>query len=129
MKTILKHSTIFCFAILLMFSASSCKKEGTGGKSSISGNVKHHTKLIPNAIVYIKYGATEFPGIDVLLYDDQITSDTNAHYEFKNLQKGDYYLYGVGRDITGFNSLTVTGGVGTKLKYNKSSTIDVPVTE
>ncbi len=124
MKSILNFSILL---IIISLSLSSCKKEGPGGKSSVSGNVKHHQELIPNAIVYIKYGATEFPGGDVSLYDDKVTSDTNAHFEFKELQKGDYYLYGVGYDFTG--SYTVTGGVGITLKRNKSSEIDIPVTE
>ena len=127
MKSAYKNFIFFSFCLTLFFSFSSCKKEGTGGKSSVSGNVKHHQELIPNAIVYIKYGATEFPGGDVSLYDDKVTSDTNAHFEFKDLQKGDYYLYGVGYDFTG--SYTVTGGVGITLKRNQSSVVDVPVTE
>ena len=127
MKTILKHTAIFCIALMAIFTISSCKKEGTGGKSSVSGNVKHHSKLIPNAEVYIKYGATEFPGTDLSKYDAHTTADTNAHYEFKDLQRGDYYLYGVGTDLAG--PFPVTGGISVKLKYNKSSTTDVPVTE
>lgn len=127
MKSTLKKITIFSFFSILFFSLSSCKKEGPGGKSSVSGNIKHHQELIPNAIVYIKYGATEFPGGDISLYDDKVTSDTNAHFEFKNLEKGDYYLYGAGYDFTG--SYNVVGGVGITLKRNKSSEVDVPVTE
>ncbi len=127
MKTIIKKSTFFCLAVMLVFTFSSCVKEGTGGHSSVSGNVKHHTTLIPNAIVYIKYGATEFPGTDVNLYDDHVTCDTNAHFEFKGLRKGDYYLYGYGYDNA--IMLDVKGGVGIKLKYNKANVNDVPVTE
>ncbi|MGZ4048321.1 MAG: hypothetical protein ACXVPU_13370 [Bacteroidia bacterium] len=129
MKAILKYSKIvfllFSVTTLLIFTA--CHKPGVGGHSSVSGNVMHHTKLIPNAIVYIKYGAKEFPGTDVSKYDDHMTSDTNAHYEFKNLYKGDYFLYGVGYDNA--IMLPVTGGIGITLKSNKSSTTDVPVTE
>ena len=131
MQTILKYSKTLLLALtsIIVLTFTSCHKEGTGGHSSVNGNVKHHSKLIPNAIVYIKYGATEFPGTDVSKYDDHITSDTNAHFEFTGLRKGDYYLYGVGID----NALplpgTVTGGIGIKLKYNKSSTNNVPVTE
>src|SRR3989344_1288105 len=121
MKNIFKHLLFASLSIIIVFTLGSCKKEGTGGKSSVSGNVKHHQELIPNAVVYIKYGATEFPGADISLYDDQITSDTNAHYEFKDLQKGDYYLYGVGLD----NAETVTGGIGIILNRNKSSENDV----
>ena len=127
MKNILKHIPIFCLTIILLFSFGSCKKEGTGGKSSVSGNVKHHQELIPNAIVYIKYGATEFPGADVSVYDDKVTSDVNANFEFKDLQKGDYYLYGIGYDFTG--SYSVVGGIGVALKRNQSTINDIPVTE
>ena len=131
MKSILKYSktVLLAFCVVTILATTSCHKEGTGGKSSVSGNVKHHTKLIPNAIVYIKYGATEFPGTDVSNYDASITSDTNAHYEFKDLRKGDYYLYGVGWDPSGGAGFSVTGGVGIKLKYNNASTNDIPVTE
>ena len=127
MKNTFKYIAIICLATVFAFTISSCKKEGTGGKSKVSGKVKHHTKLIPNAIVYIKYGATEFPGADVSAYDDQVTADTNAHFEFDELQKGDYYLYGVGYDDA--ISESVVGGVGIKLRRNESIESDVPVTE
>ena|ERR1035437_8376714 len=129
MKTFIKFqktSIIILFGLLLI-SFSACHKEGVGGKSSVSGSVMHHSKLIPNAIVYIKYGATEFPGADVSLYDASVLTGADAHYEFKDLRKGDYYLYGVGND----NSIPgiVTGGIGIKLKYNKTTSTDVPVVE
>lgn len=114
-------------AVILSMTISSCHKEGTGGKSSVSGSVKHHSALIPNSVVYIKYGAKEFPGTNTSLYDASVTADANAHYEFKNLRKGDYYLYGVGYDNTIME--TVTGGIAVTLKYNKESSTDVPVTE
>ncbi|MFL5762299.1 MAG: hypothetical protein ACJ77K_00045 [Bacteroidia bacterium] len=122
-KTIFKISLILMSALII----SSCHKEGEGGKSSVSGTVKHHTKIIPNTVVYIKYGAKEFPGTDVSVYDASVTSDSNAHYEFKDLYKGDYYLYGVGYDNTIMEQ--VTGGISVELKRNKHSDIDVPVTE
>lgn len=125
MKNILKHITVFCLTVVLVYSFGSCKKEGTGGKSKVSGNVKHHTQLIPNAIVYIKYGAKEFPGADISVYDDQVTADTNAHFEFDGLQKGDYYLYGVGVDASDI----VVGGIGITLRRNEDLNSDVPVTE
>ena len=65
------------------------------------------------------------PEPDVSAYDDQVTADTNAHYEFDGLQKGDYYLYGVGMDGTE----PVRGGLGIKLRRNEDITSDVPVTE
>lgn len=119
--------SIKSFALLMLFTFTSCRKEGTGGKSSVSGTVKHHNTLIPNAIVYIKYGATEFPGTNTTVYDASITADAKAHYEFKDLRKGDYFLYGVGHDVN--ISEIVLGGIGVKLKYNQETITDIPVTE
>lgn len=115
------------FSIISLLAISSCYKEGNGGKSSVNGYVAHHSHPIPNAIVYIKYGAVEFPGTDVAKYNASVTADGSAHYEIKDLRKGDYYLYAVGYD----NSImeTVTGGIGVKLKYNKVTSADIPVTE
>ena len=106
---------------------SGCYKEGLGGKSTVNGYVSHHSHHIPNAIVYIKYDATEFPGTDVSKYDASITADANAYYEFNELRKGDYYIYAVGYDKTILAN--VIGGVGVKLKYNKTTISNVPVTE
>jgi hypothetical protein len=129
MKTLLTFhkSILFILAIALSTTFSACHKEGTGGKSSVSGSVKHHEALIPNCVVYIKYGTKEFPGKDLSKYDASVTADANAHYEIKDLRKGDYYLYGAGYD----NSImeTVTGGIAVQLKYNKETETDVPVTE
>ena len=127
MKSKLRNALLMVCSAIAVLSVSSCYKEGIGGKSTVSGVVAHHGKPIPNSIVYIKYGATDFPGTDVTLFDDHTTSDGNAHYEFHNLRKGNYFLYGVGFD-NGI-SQTVNGGVGIKLKYNKSISQDVTVTE
>jgi hypothetical protein len=124
----MKRSNLFILFISVLFFVSvSCKKEGIGGKSSISGYVNHHGLRIPNAVVYIKYGATEFPGTDLAKYDDKTTSDASAYYEIKNLRRGNYYLYSLGFD----NSINevVSGGVAVKLLYNKSADTDIPVTE
>lgn len=123
-KQIFKN-TILISLLLLVF--VSCKKEGTGGKSSISGIVEHHGAAIPNSVVYIKYGATDFPGTAVSAYDAQVTADASGNYKFDGLRKGDYYLYGVGYD----NAVVapVTGGVGVRLRTNEDKSIDVPVTE
>ncbi|MCE9537856.1 MAG: hypothetical protein K8R85_01380 [Bacteroidetes bacterium] len=106
---------------------SSCHKEGNGGKSSVNGYVSHHGHKIGNSIVYIKYGAVEFPGADVTKYEASVTADVDGRYEFKNLRKGLYFLYAVGYDNLIME--TVTGGTGVKLKYNKAETTDIPVIE
>lgn len=113
--------------VISLFVFSSCYKEGNGGKSIVNGYVSHHSHRVPTATVYIKYDAVEFPGNDVSKYDASVTADATAHFEFKDLRKGDYYLYAVGYD----NSImeTVSGGTGIKLKYNKATSTDIPVTE
>lgn len=119
--------TLISISVFSVFAFSSCYKEGIGGKSGVNGNVSHHGHLVANAIVYIKYDAVEFPGADVSKYNASVTADANGHYEFKDLRKGVYYLYAVGYD----NSImeTVTGGTGIKLKYNKTTSSDIPVLE
>jgi len=122
-------SKIIIIAITIIIFAS-CKKNGTGGKATIEGNVKHHTLAIPNARVYIKFGATEFPGKDLSQYDMSALADANAHYKFDDMRQGDYYLYAVGYDNT--ISEDVFGGIGVSISYNdRKHTInaDVPVVE
>ena len=58
MKTIFKLSLIIC----LILSVTACKKNQLGGKSTLKGVVAHHGKPIPNAVVYIKFNTSEFPG-------------------------------------------------------------------
>ncbi|HEY4800112.1 MAG TPA: hypothetical protein VII99_13615 [Bacteroidia bacterium] len=86
----------------------SCGKPGPGGSATIKGAVKHQSKLIPKAMVYIKYGATSSPGTDVTYYDASTSADAQANYQFSNLKRGNYYLFAVGFDSTTVQ--TVTGG-------------------
>lgn len=106
-----------------------CTKEGTGGKASIQGNVKHHDELIPGATVYIKYGAKELPGTDSSDYDDQTKADSlGAFYKFENLKKGNYFLYATGFDSE--ESQTVKGGIPVKINESDENVLtDIPVTE
>lgn len=122
-------TTITIIAIvLIIFSFASCKKEGTGGKASITGYAKHHAKAIPDAVIYIKYGAIESAGTSPGNYDANTTADGAGKYEFKDLNKGDYYLFGIGYDSAISN--TVSGGIPIKVK-KKTETVnaDVSITE
>lgn len=107
---------------------SSCVKEGPGGKAVITGTVKHHAQPIPGAVVYIKYNATESPGSNTTYYDASVTADAQAHYEFVNLKRGDYFLFGIGYDSAII--ATVAGGIPVHIsKKNETVAADVPVTE
>lgn len=113
--------TKIIIAVLAIIVIASCKKEGMDGKATLKGYVKHHAVFIPNATVYIKYGATEFPGTDVSNYDASVQANANAYYEIKNLNKGSYYLYGVGYDSA--ISAPVFGGVPVKIKYSERKNV------
>jgi hypothetical protein len=120
--------TLFLFLSLALFGFISCGKEGTGGKAVIKGQVKHHDKLIPGAVVYIKYGAKDFPGSNVTYYDASVTADAQANYAFPDLKKGDYYLFGIGYDSA--IALPVSGGIHAEIKKKTETVeINVPVTE
>ncbi|MBX7109073.1 MAG: hypothetical protein K1X61_10540 [Chitinophagales bacterium] len=129
----MKNTIILTTAILVAFLFfSSCSKEGLGGEATIAAFPKHHEKPIPNTTIYIKYGAKDFPGTDVSVYDDAKIAEAEAgedpHAHFENLKKGDYYLYGVGFDSS-INQV-VTGGIPVEIKEKSGETdIVVPVTE
>jgi hypothetical protein len=121
-----KQTIFFAISLMLLFTAfSSCKKEGTGGKSSISGRVMHHEAAIPGATIYIKYGAIDFPGSNATSYDASVISNAQGDYKFEGLQKGDYYLYGMGYDTSG----ELRGGIAVKIRRNEDKEINVPITE
>lgn len=113
-------------SLLLLIFCLSCKKNQLGGKSTIKGSVVHHSQIIPNATVYIKFNAKDFPGPDAGAYDDKVVADAEGRYEIK-CYKGDYYLYGVGYD----NSIkeAVTGGLAVHIRNNETVNVDVAVTE
>lgn len=122
----MKH--ILSISIIIVFLFTACKKNQMGGKSEIKGTVFHHSKRIPEAIIYIKYNATEFPGKDVSIYDAKLTSDSEGNFNGK-FYKGNYYLYAVGKDYAIPAPYDVVGGVAVKLRTNEKINTDVYVTE
>jgi hypothetical protein len=89
----------------------SCTKPGTGGKAKLNIHVIRETSgiVVPFATVYIKYGATDFPGGDPSYYDDSRTADNAGETEFEGLQRGNYYLYAVAIDTS--TGATTEGGI------------------
>jgi len=102
--------TCFCIAFIAF---ASCVKPGKGGKAILSIHVfegvspcdENDKTVVPNAIVWIKYGGTG-PEPDVSSYDDSQLTDFGGKTVFKNLKRGDYYLYAVKDTL----STTITGG-------------------
>lgn len=94
-------SLFFLLIIATSFSCNEEKKEEEDilPTGQISGQVKHHTDPVPNTIVYIKYGTIDLPGINPSDYDDQVTATgPDAYFEFMELKKGPYYIFGIGMD-------------------------------
>lgn len=121
----MKRIVVLAVLILIAFG---CKKNQLGGKSTISGNIKHHSKVIANATVYIKFNAKEFPGTDVSVYDDKVTADASGNYTIK-CYKGDYYLFAVGYDYAIAPPYIVVGGSPVHIRAKESVQIDLAVTE
>jgi hypothetical protein len=101
----------FLFTLVLFMGLTSCKKEGLGGKGEIKGYASYENKTFKPAMFYIKYGADSSPGTDVSRYDASSASDSDGKFHFKELNKGDYYIYAVGPD----EDRTLTGGVHVEL--------------
>lgn len=124
----MKATTKIFLAILSIAIIASCKKEGIGGKASVTGKILHHSLPIPNATVYIKYGTQEFPGVDPSAYDASVTAGADAKYTFTELRKGNYYLFSIGYDTA--ISQTVRGGIPVGIKSKTENlTSDIPVVE
>lgn len=94
----------------------------------LSGYVKHHNRFIPNARVFLKFNAAEFPGQDTNYYDAVTSSSDVAYFRFNNLPAGTHYLYSLGYDTA--ISEQVMGGIPVYINHNdRNKEIDVPVTE
>lgn len=115
------------FLLALSLGFSSCVQEGPGGTSTINGVAAHHDLPIPDTKVYILYGSKESPGTDPALYDDSTTANSSAEFSFTGLQKGEYYLYGIGYDSA--IGEPVRAGIPVDLESGKTVEVVVPVTE
>jgi len=125
---VIKSIKIVC-VLLFIGLIWSCKKNQLGGSGTIKGVVKHHTKVIGNATVFIKFNAKEFPGTDESIYDEKVTANAQGEFEFKCYQ-GNYYLFGSGIDSQVLiNGGKVIGGIPVKIRKNESLDLIVAVTE
>ncbi len=116
--------------LCLLFFCFSCKKNGTGGQATIKATIMHHEKIIPEAMVYVKYNARELPGTNPSDYDESYKADALGQVNIEHLRYGEYYLYAIGYDNT--IAAVVQGGVPLSIKWkNRKNTINltVPVTE
>ena len=122
-------NTIIAVSIVLPLAFADCTpEEGLGGKAEIKGLAAHHSLAIPDCRVFIKYGVFNSPGTDPGLYDDSTVAGNDGRFVFSELQKGSYYLYGIGYDST--IGMPVTAGIPVILEEKKQSIeVLLPVTE
>lgn len=125
----LKTQISITLLLLLALLSGSCKKNELGGKASVEGTVKHHSKAIANAVVYIKFDAKEFPGSNTGNYDAKVNADANGYYKIPDFYKGEYYLYAVGYDYAIPPPYVVVGGLAVKLRNKEHLKRDISVTE
>ena len=124
-----KKYTYILFTLLLL--NTSCKKNDTGGKATVTAYTAHHGKPINLPTIYVKFGAKDMPSDPTNNYDLKLQGVHENHIHIKDLRYGHYFIY-----ATGFDSsimLPVTGGVPIEIKWkdrkNNGIEIDVPVTE
>ena len=119
------HKQIFILiALVLLF--GNCKKNQLGGTSQITGTVMHHSRFIPNARVFIKFNAQDFPGTDTTKYDAKVMADDKGNYVVKCYQ-GNYYLYAFAYDV--YFLKNVSGGIPVKIRKSENLSLDIAVTE
>ena len=76
-------------------------------------HVVHHTYPLANITVYLKKGATLYPGTDANAYEYKAVSDANGLVQFDQLPLGAVWIYGLGTDT--HISRSVTGNTGIEL--------------
>lgn len=112
--------------LILVFAA--CKKNKLGGDATIEGVVMHHSKIIPNASVFIKFDATDLPSTDTAAYDAKVRADQDGHFKF-NVYKGNYFIYAFGYDYSILPPYHVVGGQAVKTRAKEKVTITLSVSE
>jgi hypothetical protein len=118
---------IFLTSILVLLLSCS-KEEGKGGRSSITGKV-HMTDIsgmnqgeydAPDYDVYIIYGDEND------IYDDDMKTNFDGTFEFKNLRAGNYRVYAYtidGNEESGVKAVFKSAEIG------KDETVDVGTIE
>jgi len=127
-KSTLPFFVLCSMCFILYFSFTGCKKNQLGGKSEVSGYVKHHANVMPGARIFIKTGTQDFPGSDTTKYDHVVKADERGFFKI-SFYKGEYYLYGVVYDYNLNPPEWASGGLPIRLRTNEDMEITLAVTE
>jgi hypothetical protein len=116
------------FPIIIFVLIVSCKKNALDGNAVIEGRVVHHSKVITNCSVFMKFDASDMPGEDTALYDAKVRVDKDGYFKF-NPYKGKYYLYASGIDPGIASPYVVVGGQSVKLRSKETVSLTLYVSE
>ena len=127
------------FISLICVFVFSCKKDETNGGAGtivqgdaiVYAQVMHHHYEIANIKVWIKKGATSFPGVDTTLYDSYQISDMHGFVRFDKLVNGSYYFYAKGFDAIFWSNVMgyVPFSIDNKPGETKEYDVTIPVSE
>ena len=114
----MSHKKLFLFTFICVMTGVifySCDKDSRQPVAVIKHatlieEVMHHQWTIPNIPVYLKKGATEFPGQDISVYDLSLTTNQAGNVQFNDLLYGNYYLY-----VKGWDPVFMDSVIGYKL--------------
>jgi hypothetical protein len=123
----IKMRKIIALVIVVLLFVT-CKKNDLGGDCVIEGTVKHHTKNIKGASVFIKFKAIDQPDGDTTVYDAKVRADDNGYFKF-NVYKGKYFIYGFGYDYGIPAPYTVVGGQAVKVRAKETASITLYITD
>lgn len=84
---------------LVIFLCSGCTKNNLDRRSHICFTTQHHDLIIPNITIYVKYGATEYPGYEPLdQFHKVLTSDENGRVCMQDIPLGSHWFMAIGYD-------------------------------
>ncbi|RFC53395.1 hypothetical protein [Brumimicrobium aurantiacum] len=114
----------FILTLLLLVFFACEKTEGEGGRSSIIGKLYMNDQTgstqgeyyLPDERVYIIYGEKDS------IYDDDVRSNFDGSFEFKNLREGYYTIYAYSEDISEPSGLKP---VFVSTTIDKNETVDI----
>ncbi len=101
----MRYALAFLLLFLLMVQTG-CRKDPVNpdGKVIVEGTIRlqvtamHHSWGVPGIRLYLKKGATEFPGYDPTLYEFSTQADNEGTGAFEKLYPGKYFLFAKGWD-------------------------------
>ena len=121
------NGVLTLLAISGLVLATSCKKNGTGGKAEVHAMITNNGNPIYHSNVYVKFGTHHAPSDPTTDYDLKAHGEkTDNHVHIEDLRPGEYYLYAVGTNtLTG---KTVKGGTSVEIKWKeRKETLDVDI--